>query len=103
MGYSLIVGEWWTFDCRLNSSKVNATLWQKNPIVSQRIPDGKYIKVVRQNIFLISGLKKSDGGRYYCKACGLKKFVHKLHIGNVHKFGIVHSGAGYNSKLQISD
>jgi hypothetical protein len=84
MPENLIVGEWWTFDCRLNSNKVSVTLWQKpNTNSSQRIPDGKYIKVSDENMFLISGLKKSDGGRYYCKACGLVKFV-----GNIHMTGI---------------
>lgn len=79
---NLIVGEWWKFDCRLNNDiKINATLSQarlKN--LSIRNPNGKYVKVLEKNVFLISVLKKSDRGRYYCQACGLKKFVGKLFL-----------------------
>ena len=81
---SLIVGEWWKFDCGLRTSKVNATLWQSKTRANfprrQRIPDGKYLKVLDQNIFLISGLKRSDGGSYFCEACGLRKFVGALYM-----------------------
>lgn len=86
-GYNLLIGEWWKIDCRLNSSKSNATLWQKKwgkIKSSQRIPDGKYIQVKEKNTFLLSGVKESDQGSYYCEAdCGLKKFVGSLYIEGI--------------------
>lgn len=47
----------------------------------ERKPDGKYVKVLDKNMFLISAVNTNDRGRYYCKACGLKKkFVGELTI-----------------------
>ncbi|XP_028408434.1 fibroblast growth factor receptor 3-like [Dendronephthya gigantea] len=82
--YSLLIGEWWKIDCRLKGNESNATLWQKKwgeSILSQRIPDGNDIQVIKRNTFLLSKIKKSDEGHYYCVAnCGLKKFVGKLYV-----------------------
>ena len=66
------------FDCRLNSSDVNATLWQRDR--RRRIPDGKDVKILDKNIFLISYVTGNDRGKYYCRACGLKKQVGGLYI-----------------------
>ena len=78
----LLVGEWRKFDCRLNRNEVNATLWQEKwNNEFKRIPDGKRTKVLDKNVFFISPLKRSDTGRYYCRACcGLKKLVDRLSI-----------------------
>lgn len=66
------------FDCRLNSSDFNATLWQRNR--GRRIPDGKDVEILDKNIFLISKVTWNDKGKYYCRACGLEKQVADLYI-----------------------
>ena len=66
------------FDCRLNSNDVNATLWQR--CREKRIPDGKDVKILNKNIFLISNVTWNDRGQYCCTACGLKKQVGGLNI-----------------------
>ena len=80
----LLVGEWWEIDCRVNDDKVNVTLWQREiwraPFENQRDADGENINMKDKNVFQLAKLKLSDQGRYFCKACGMKKYAGGIYV-----------------------
>lgn len=84
----LLIGEWWSFDCRVNNNKLNVTLWQrqnwKEPSDRERFVDGKHTRTIAKNMFQISNLTRDDAGEYYCSVCEMDKIVNEIEVkGNI--------------------
>ena len=93
---SLIAGEWWEIDCRLerNNTHVNVTLlkggnnWYPTP-KKEVNRDNKNIAIFEPNFFKILKLKLSDGGRYYCEICGIQKYAGEIYVTGMVKINFI--------------
>ena len=73
--YKFYPREWTVFDCRLkNNNLTNVTLLHTmyTDVENVRVPDGKKIKLLSNQIFNLTNLTESDEGYYHCLACGEK-------------------------------